>query len=395
VTFPSFVILCRSPLSEASGVALLLAGIACLYAYALNGRAVVGAIGAWLLGISTCVRVANLLFAPAILLAVIAATRTWTTRLKALGALSSAVLAGIAPLLVFNWHYLGGPLRSGYAIWVLDGGKPREPFKFEYLGMNLGALWRELTQHERDYTTANLFDGGSYFGPALAALASIAALRSFKAPAARAISVSALGYAGIMLFYFHKDPRFMYPVLLVALPGIAVWATDIIGAAGRRAPRSVAGAAAAALLVAAAVAGVPGHKQIPDLRGLLEFKPSVSARSYATAIQDLKTVVQDGEWLALTDLHPALVYALTDGTRVVTPLGPRSPLNLWQFTEEERMRLIRTSLEHGRVYALIVEHAIADVDGLCPPPAGYQWRSVLVRSPMMGIFRLDPAESRR
>ena len=391
VTFPAFVILCRSPMSEVSASAILLAGLACLYEYGRRGRLAVGTLGGWLLGISACVRIANIFFAPALLFAALAAARARPARLKAACALSAAALVGITPLLAFNWHYLGHPFQFGYAQWVPGKGTPAQAFGFEYLTTNLRLLWNELMQRENGYNTANLFDSGSYFGPALVVLASLTALRGLSTATSRIVSVAAVVYAGVMLFYFFEDPRFMFPALLIAVPAGAMLTADAIGrAVARPAPRTLGAAAVIGLLVAAAVIGVPGRQRYSDLRGLFEFRPSSTPpRAYA-AIEELNRITHGGEWLALTDIHPPFVYALTKGARVVVPLVPADLPRGVAFTEQDRASAIRTALASGRVYAVIVDHAVDDIDRLCPPPAGYQWRTIVARDPRMGIMEVTP-----
>ena len=83
--------------------------------------------------------------------------------------MSCAGLVGLAPLLLYNSSSFGDPLATGYSYWVSEAGGG-STFHPRHLLPNLEYYGRELFQVEEQFTTANLYGNGSYFGPAFALL---------------------------------------------------------------------------------------------------------------------------------------------------------------------------------------------------------------------------------
>jgi hypothetical protein len=389
VTLPAFVIVCRGPLSEVSASAIVLAGLVCLKRCTQSERLVVGAVGAWLLGISVCFRVVDVWFAAAIPLTAFAATRVWRERATTTLLLSAALIVGAAPLLWFNWRHLGSPFRFGYALWVPSLGTLTTAFSSANLGTNLTAIWHELTQTEPSYNTANLFGNGSYYGPAFVALAGIAALRYARSSAFCVYGLPAVLYAVMMLLYGFEDQRLMFPVLLLAVPTIAISSVETIARAGTRPTLRSGGAAlGVVVLLAAAVAGYPGYRGHVELQDLLIVSRFEGLPRAYTAINDLNLVVTGRRMLVLTDINSAFVYALTSGDRKVASLKTDPPELPYRYTTDDRARLLRWALQDGSVYAAVVATAVSEVPAVCPAPQGFEWHTIIARDDKLAVAEL-------
>ncbi len=79
------------------------------------------------------------------------------------------MLAGAAPLLIYQALTFGAPWATGYGFWLAQG--LGDVFHPRFFGTQAAALWSELTQTETGPSTAQIYGGGSYFSPWFVALA--------------------------------------------------------------------------------------------------------------------------------------------------------------------------------------------------------------------------------
>lgn len=386
-TLPAFLILGRSPLSDLSSSVVVLAGVLALFGYARGGRSRQGMLGAALLGIAVCFRTSNLLllcFVPAAVAARHGARRRALGELARLGLCAAA---GLLPVIGHNQATFGDPATSGYDYWIPGG--PGGLLGYQNLVASLPYLWREVTQREVLFTTANLYGGGSYVGPGFVLLALLAPLgirrdRRFWCFAA----AGALSAAGFALFSRYQDARLFFPLLVLAIP----LAASGLGGLWRppEGRRRYALAVPASLLCLAAVLALPGRGAFSGLPVLL-FPPTRAAPAPAFAtLTGLAALADAGPRLVLTDMPPPLVHALLGGDRLVAPLLDEH-LFRWNpasyvFDGADRRRLLAAALEQGRsVWAATADPAIG-LAAACPPPAGYLWQ---VLRP--GVARLELA----
>ncbi|MEM6797445.1 MAG: hypothetical protein AAF725_25980, partial [Acidobacteriota bacterium] len=328
-TFPTFVLLSRSPLSELSASVLVLGGAGFLYSYSgataaqgasargalVQGASAQGALGAALLGLSTSFRLSNVLLAPLLAAALLARKGDrWETKARQACVLGAAMALGMLPLFFGNWILLGHPLETGYGYWIPQWSAD-QAFDLDFLRPNLAYDLRELLQQESRFTTANLYGTGSYFGPTLVALIAWA-LWTLRADRRRLWSFAAAcgSYYGAMKIYFFQDARLIFPIFLMAFPA----AGRAVGLAWRGAAASKPRAAVGSVLLIATVAGVPGSGGFSDTAALLSVERP-SSPGYRMLVQ-LPRMPIEAPRLILTDLNPPYVHAMTEPGTQVAPL---------------------------------------------------------------------------
>lgn len=387
-TLPAFVILCRSPMSEVSSTVLVVAGVLLLFRYSRSGGRLAGGLGAVLLTASVCFRTGNLLLSTFIPAAVFARHGlVWKGAMRDAMVLGALGAAGLLPLFVFNLVTFGSVSKTGYAYWI--GVWDQLPvFHTDNLARSLPYFWRELTQQESDFTTANLYGAGSYFGPAFVLLAFLAPLGLDRSRRFWSFTAAALMSAAAVPLFYSPDARLLLPLAVLAAP---VAAAGTVGLWRRQ--RTVAGAAA--LIATAAVAGWPATGDRPETLDLLRPPP----RSPSTAhllTHKLQRLHSAEEKLVLTDLPPPYVHAILPPGPLVAPLlddhNFRYNPRVFTFGDPERRRMVADALAAGRpVWALTHARDILAIDEDCPPPTGYAWEIVAREGRRGGIARLVAA----
>ncbi|MEM1183120.1 MAG: hypothetical protein AAGM22_32555 [Acidobacteriota bacterium] len=373
-TFPSFVLLCRSPLSEISASVLVLGAVGLLYAFSRGGSLALGASGAALLGLATSFRLSNLFLATLILAAVLSRRAGWRQRFREASALGAAMGLGVLPFFLGNWMSLGHPLENGYGYWVPYWSGSRA-FSLEFLQPNLLYDLRELVQREDRFTTANLYGSGSYFGPALVALIGWALWTLRKDRRVVYFAIGCAMYYGAMKLYFFQDARLIFPVFLLALPAVA----SAIGRAYRRAGHARSSAGLGGLLLLATILGFPGPGGHSETAALLRFeRPSSPGLRFA---KQLSRIGSEGPPLVLTDMNPPYVHAVTPPDTQVAPLYDnhlyRNNPEVFEFGATERRALVAAALlEERSVWVLTYRRDIRTVHEVSPAPAGYAWEIV-------------------
>lgn len=389
-TLPSFIILCRSPMSEVSASAAVLAAVLGLRTFARRGRLLAGVCGAFVLGVSVSFRVANVFFVLAIPSVAIMTSRIWAERVKTLLMLASAYVIGAAPILWYNWRHLGSPFRFGYALWVPKVGTLTTAFGVSNLRMNLTEVWQEVTQTEVGFEVSNLFGNGSYYGPAFVALVALMLFGSRRTLTFRLFTIPVMAYTVMMLLYELNDQRFLFPVLLLAVPAVAVSAADVIRRAFvRRDWRSVGSAIAVSALLVAAALGYPdrdGRIELGNLANVTRFqgRPPVY-----TVIGELNRLATGRRMLIFTDAQTPFVYALTRGDRIVSPIRTSLEPEPDRYTPEDREAQRRWALADGTVFAAVVATATGEIPTICPAPQGFEWHVVFRRGDTMAIAELQ------
>ena len=195
---------------------------------ARRGAGAWGLLGA-ALGLLATVRPSNgLLAVPVAALVANARGRSRPDRLAGLAALGLGVLVGLAPLLVYDAVVLGGPLRTGYDVWV-----PAAKFSWRHLVAAPpvgGGTIPNLVHYGRA-----LAGGGDLYGPLVAALVALGGITAARSGGDRG-RVLALGLGfltallGVYGPFFWQDTRFLLPALpllgavaaVAVAPGVAV-----------------------------------------------------------------------------------------------------------------------------------------------------------------------------
>lgn len=374
---PAFSILCRSPMSDAAGACLGFGGVAALYLYA-GGRRRLGVLGAWLLGVSACIRISNLFLVPFVLLAVAARERFQGLELVRLG---TALGIGIAPLLVYNWTAFGNPFHTGYGYW-LGHAALGQSFALENVARYAGALWRELAQTERELNTASIYGAGSYFGPAqtLLAAAGVAFLKRDR----RNLWFLAAGAASVVppAFYDFSDFRFLLPQMAMLCAVAAAGATRLFSRT--LAERRWVEIGGLVLLTAAAVAGWPGARSDSELGDMIEPRAMFLNVSAPDLPLELRRRFGERTMTVVSDLPPPLVHVLTGGEGIAAPILNRHSYRFnpekFFFEDAQRRQIVQRALDEGiPALALCVRCRIEDLDDMVPPPPGRVW-TVLVRN---------------
>ncbi len=222
-TFPGFILLARSSLSDLSGAALLMAAAAACSVGIRRASALPLLLAAALLGLATNVRMQYCLLAP--LLLAPAVVPSWSPLRRVLAIMWSLVsfLAAAAPMLLINWKTFGSPLRNGYQYWLGRLGdvgflafySPR------FFVSQVKYLWAEATLHQSIYNAGNLFGPGVYFTPPhlILILLSVFLVRPTRHRLLIAgVTVLVLGFQLMFLF---PDTRLFLPLFLLGFPAVA------------------------------------------------------------------------------------------------------------------------------------------------------------------------------
>lgn len=358
-TRTGFIILARSPMSDLPGALVLLAGGFALHRAARSGERRWWMSAGVLLGLAL-----NLRWGFLLLYGIVPAA-AWAGRRKlqaprALLFATAGLLAGAAPLLVYQTLAFGAPWATGYGFWLAQGLS--DVFHPRFFSMQAAALWAELTQTETGPSTAQIYGGGSYFSPWFVALAAWSLWTLRRRTELLAMAAACMAYVGLMLLYFSVDMRLYFPLIVWAVPAAALAAAE----AWRRA--SHAGKAALALLVAATMLGFPASRGDTDLGDLTRTSSLHMPAPEWESVEAYNQRFGGARSLILTDMDPPYVHALSDGDRIVAPVQDDHDYShnraAFRFGAAEREALVHRAVEEGRaVILLLARRPLAGAEG--------------------------------
>ncbi|MEM7202276.1 MAG: hypothetical protein AAF628_18545 [Planctomycetota bacterium] len=367
-TTPAFVVLARAPLSDLASTVLTTPALFLLWRYAAGARLAFGVGAALLLGLAINVRVGNVLFAPAAMLAWVAHTGANTHRAATRGtALLLATIAGAAPVLLYQARELGNPFRTGYEVWIPGRATFLQAFDPDNVEPNLRYLLRELLQLEWRTTIASEYGYGSYFGPAVVLLVALLVIVRPPSRTTRWLAIAAVGYAAAMLCYFFRDARFFVPLLPGAVAFAATRAIDVLGT-GRRWLR-----AATATLLILHVLGVPGSGCIADVPRYLVAPPPANAPRH-DLLAKLRRV---DPGLLLVTFNPPHAHAMLSDAWTVAPANDdhdyRFHPAFFRYGAAERRRQVRATFAAGRPVYLLADERFDEWCRTIEVPEGTAW----------------------
>ena len=388
--FPMFIILSRSPLSDISGGLFCLTAFFLLWAGVERRRESLLLIAAFLLGLSSIVRVSNLL-----LVMLLPAVRyLWG---KAPGSRLSIYLllawaAGVMPLLAFQYYTFGNPLATGYSYWIPQFGQPWNSFAWQYVLPNLGYLVRETLQQEYLATPAWIFGLGSYFDLTFFLLlaGSLVTWKQGRVPIW--LAFAGVLYGVILLFYFFQDARFFWPMFLVLFPVMACGLTAHFRPQTLR-PIGWTGWLLLGLLFSHLV-GYPNRWANPELIKYLRTDKLTGSSDRYELCKRLAEVRRPGEVAVFTDLEMPYVAVLAGRPRAVYPLieahSYRFNPAVFEMGPPQVRRALEQSLANGlEIWALVGNTPLSDLEQHLPLPEGYSWSRQLVLENDHGLARVD------
>ena len=388
--FPMFIILSRSPLSDVSGGLFCLTAFFLFWAGVERRRESLLLLAAFLLGLSSIIRVSNLLlvtFLPVV----------WYLWGGARGRRFSICLlvtwaAGVMPLLAFQYYGFGNPVAMGYSYWIPQFGQPWNAFAPEYVLSNLGYLVRESLQQEYLSTPAWIFGLGSYFDLTFFLLlgGSLIAWRQGGVPIW--LSFPGVVYGVILLFYFFQDARLLWPMFLFLFPVLACGLTDHFRPATSR-PTHWTGWLLLVLLLSHVV-GYPNRWANPELIKYLRTDNLRGSPDRYELCVRLAEVRGPGEVAVFTDLEMPYVFVLAGRPQAVYPLTAEHSYRFNPAVFEMEPPQIRQALEKSlagnlEIWALVGNTALSDLDKRLPLPDGYSWESRLVLENNHGLARVE------
>src|SRR5262245_44535036 len=311
-SWPSFIVVCRSPLSDLSTGAVVLLAFWALVRFASGGPLSIGAAGAALLGVAVWFRLASLLLAPILLLAPLCLEGAGRRRARAAVVLSVAFVLGMAPFLWFNYENLGHPLRTGYSLWVPTMANPLYSFQPARLMSALTNWWWDMRgAGRRSFSTADLYGMSSYQSFALIGLMLVTAAaglrRRAEVAAAAALAASALALGS----YLARDARLLFVTLLVAIPFVARESAVLLeGIFDRRAASRLAALVVAAM-IGSSIVGIPKQAGRFALERAIDMLPLQGVSVHYMFVQQLDRVAGGQPALVLADFNPAYISAVS------------------------------------------------------------------------------------
>lgn len=392
--WPSFVILCRSPLSEPSGAAVLLLACWRFRAFVASRRLRTGAFAGVLLGVSVWFRIANVFFLPLTLLAALALKSDLRGRAKGLLAGGLGAAAGMAPLLIYQHRHFGSPLRTGYSLWVPYWADTHNAFRLEWVAANARYWWADLTGANHPYTVANMFGNGSYLTPGLIALIAFIAVTRLRRRADLPVAASLAASVVCLLFYFFQDGRLLFPALLVCVPFAARESVALLTSWRSRGAASMAGALLTVLLIASALTGAPRSRGGTELRDLLRLDAMSGTNPRYALVLALNRVAGSEPATILTDFSPWYISSLAEADHLVLPvkLEHQPDVEPRIVTDADRVAAIAAALaDHRPVYLMNAEPPDPDRPDLLAPPAGYAWATIISPAGSARLARLIAA----
>lgn len=392
VTFPSFLILSRSPMSEVGACLFVLCGYYGLYRYVRGESLGWGLLGASILGLSLCIRVAGLLLATIVLLAPASRKRrAGESQAWPWIALPSSFLAGALPLLIYNWVTFGNVLKTGYGFWVPGAARLGNIFNLENGLRNLNYWSSELIQHETQSGIAGLFGRGSYFGPVFIVLILISGVLLLRNRLLRPFAASGLIFLLMTCLYFYHDARLLFPLFVLCVPVVAVGATRILTG---NAP-SVFRLAILVLLLCH-VAIYPGTGRDPDI-GKYVKTGRLKARAPDFELVGRMNEVRDARpALVLTTLDPVYAWIFLKQPVEVAPLERRHEYRfnprVFRFGGKEARELAKQAARRGtEIYTLVRQSSTSGSHETCPGWKGFRCEVLFRNEDGDGIARLLPA----
>ncbi|HSR53529.1 MAG TPA: hypothetical protein VLV83_22110 [Acidobacteriota bacterium] len=424
---PSFVILCRAPMSEISAMLPTLWGVLLLYSFARGGSWKTAAAGSLLLGLALHFRLSALLlmgFVAAALAVRFKAQGRFPRRglLACLGGLAAAAV----PLALYHAVTFGAPWKTGYGYWLSSSGSPWALFSLSNLWPNLKMLALEAIQGEEQATTAFLVGEGSYFGPASLVLLALGVLYHLRQRTPRAFAAAGAIFLMGQLLYAYPLGRLYFPAVVLAVPAAAAMLAEVLPRLckenrwGRLVPLC--------LLLLAALAGWPGKRSDSEIGDLWRSHPLGAFSLEYEAVQQIRAR-GEGPLLLLTDMNPPYLHAMLalgkepsrqplrgdapDGQRSAGDAAAHVAADPWTaplldahqyrfnpasftFAEAQRQTLVDRALsQHRQVWAVTALYPAASAQQTFPAPAGYRWEVVWSNRLQGGVARLLPASTPR
>ncbi len=352
-TLPVFTTLARSPMSDLSGVALVVWAFMFISVGMTWQRRWPIYCGAALLGLAVNIRLQAAFFAPALLAMALVerrdSWRTWTAH----NALCIALLIACAsPTLLNNFWTFGHPLRTGYEFWVPGTGGAAGTFSLEHLSGNLMLLWNEFTLAPEEFGVANLFGTGAHFTPPFIALAVIGLASVEWGRLAICTGLAVAVFLAAALTYFYLDLRLYAPLLILSL---LVMAQPIEQMAART--RSGGSSTVHVVVAGLCILSIVG---VPSVRGDAPVRYSVHSLdavawagrkgvsvNYALT-QYVKERLGSAPGLLLTDLSPVYVAALLPRGFITAPVDEEHDYVFsahWRYGRSHALALVQQGLK--------------------------------------------------
>ena len=395
-TLPAFVILSRSPLSEVTSTLVAVVAVWALYVYSEKGSWTFGVVGAFLLGLGLCFRASNI-FLFAFVPAAIVARHGWQLRslVRDQTVLGVCFSLGLLPVFIYNAIAFGHPLQTGYEYWV-PFWNASQAFGLHYLEPNLTYFWQELMQREAEFTTATTYGPGqgSYLVPAFVLLAIWAVVQLRNRPRILWFALAGAAYQGLMLFYYYRDARFSFPLMVLTVPLIARGLGETWRHRGR-----LEGLVAFLLLMATLLGWPSSHGRFESVALLQDVQNEKILPEYE-ALERFEAMQVQGPKLVLTDIAVPYAHAVLPEGTLVAPLSHDHLYNgnpeSFVFESEERTELVESALASGRsVWVLTARMNVFSISSIYTPPEGYAWEVVAQIRYKTGILRLVPLNGSR
>ena len=387
--FPMFIILSRSPLSDMSGGLFCLTAFFFFWAGVERRRESLLLIAAFLLGLSSLIRVSNLLLVTWLPVARYLWGKDRGSRVSIY--LLVAWAAGVIPLVAFQYDTFGNPLATGYSYWIPRVGQPWNSFAPQFVLPNLGYLLRETLQQEYLGTPAWIFGLGSYFDLTFFLLlgGSVVAWKQGRVP----IWFALVGvfYGVILLFYFFQDSRLLWPMFLVLFPVMACGLTDHFL---RQTPGPIFWTRWLLLgLLFSHLIGYPNRWSNPELIKYLRTDKLTGIPDRHELCRRLAELRGSGEMAVFTDLEMPYVSVLAGRPSAVYPLNSdhsyRFNPAVFEMGPPQVRRALMQSLANGlETWALVGHMPLSELEQHLPLPEGHSWRRELLLENDRGLARV-------
>jgi len=402
-TFPGFILLARSSLSDLSGAALLMAAVAACSVGVRRAAVLPLLLAGALLGLATNVRMQYCLLAPMLLAPALVAAWSPLRRVPAsIGSLVSFLVAA-APMLLINWFTFGSPLRNGYQYWLGSLGdvgflafySPR------FLVTQVKYLWAEATLHQSAFNAGNLFGPGVYFTPPHLILIVLSVFLVRPARHRLLIGGVSVLFLGLHLMFRFPDTRLFVPLFLLGFPAVAC-AVERLTAPTERGLLWLR--FSYGVLFLCALQGFPsqsgseftaGRAQIAEL--LRTDVLGQRSANYA-AVTSLRRRIKSDQVLVVSPIPTPYLQALLPKTWSAVPSSGKHCWRLssqFQFGPAEIAAAIHQAVRERRPVVFLAgdgparERETRDI----PVPIGYRWRTDQDDAVRGMIAELVPAPS--
>ena len=357
VTLPAFIVLARSPMSEISSGFLIVLGHYCLFLFLIGRPIWWGFMGASLLGVALWFRLANLMFLSGLILAGAASSGAWKQRLLR-GALFVAT-AGLfsLPLILYQYTAFGSPVQTGYEFWFSSFRSLSATFHPKYIVAHAAYLFDELSPPQTQWSTARLYGEGNYFGPALAALVVLTFWRQRRCRLFWVLTLPGLVFFAVICTYRFQSARLLFPLLLLAIPWIAVSFSETLKRASW-----VSRLLFWTPLLLAQLSIFPGRKFDPDFHRYVTPHRLIGPAPHYQAVRRFQKIDGTQRALILTDINPAYVHSLLNGDPTVAFLLDdhfyRYSPAVFRYGERERQAQVQKAISKGRrVFAVVSKNS--------------------------------------